>query len=697
MLKKVIFTVAFIACFINVYAQHRGRCSSDGYLKALQKRFPFLKDTVNNYNSRPQSPTGDEIIYIPVVVHIIHNGLSSVTNISDEQVFSQINILNQTYFAIQGNSGLGVDTKIRFCLAKRDPIGNPSTGITREVGPLSYYVPFDTLGNILNDDEIKSCSPWPFDKYLNIWVCDLRDQDPIEDMYGYSTPPWVGGIYDGVVIGYKYFGNIGTGLTNPNINEGKTTTHEVGHWLGLWHTFKDSEFSGYICRNNNCKIDGDQVCDTDPVPCPAWSEPGFNDMQCLQRKNCNGKVISAGNYMDYNNDRCLSFFTAGQKVRIHEMLRSYRNFLYYTSIVYPSTLPVACTPQGTDIPPSGGFTCKTRLDYTKGFFINGHIEPKVKICGTESIILNFSHNDSCVYIPRCWQYIDCSTDPNASLWQKMFGHNCGEDQWRYYISILYNCDENYNCASEVGKWFTTSTSGSNNLYNNSLSIGTSFNFTFERGKYYQIKLASDYNCSDVEGWRDQLKQIYIQPEDQLFFNNSTIPSGTYAAKHITIQNSTVPIYNQVKMVSETEIEIFKETSLNSNFYAYIAPVWNCNPQRVGIAWENSTEGERLNYDSTEKENYDKEKNSNTLKTEANLTITPNPTNGVFVVTIMNSSETIGFQELKVFDTFGKIIWSSNALPDNTVSVDITWYPAGVYFLRSINKLGGIEIKKLIKQ
>ena len=70
-----------------------------------------------------------EPVTLPVVFHIVHKGEGDVTNISDEQVLSQIPALDTGF-----RWGPGVDTKIQFCIASRDPDGNPTNGITRHNG-----------------------------------------------------------------------------------------------------------------------------------------------------------------------------------------------------------------------------------------------------------------------------------------------------------------------------------------------------------------------------------------------------------------------------------------------------------------------------------------------------------------------------------------------------------------------------------
>ncbi|MEZ4851404.1 MAG: M43 family zinc metalloprotease [Bacteroidia bacterium] len=110
---------------------------------------------------------------------------------------------------------------------------------------LTHGVKFSAMGG---------ADPWPTTDYLNIWVCNLE--------WECSRPVSRGpSITDGVVIGYKYFGTVGNGLVAP-FNKGRTTTHEVGHWLNLRHIWGDGPCDG-----------DDFVSDTPPADKPNHAVP----------------------------------------------------------------------------------------------------------------------------------------------------------------------------------------------------------------------------------------------------------------------------------------------------------------------------------------------------------------------------------------------------------------------------------------
>lgn len=128
-----------------------------------------------------------------------------------------------------------------------------------------------------------------------------------ESYYGYAKFPWKDrSRFDGVVI---YNGTV-PGGTLTNYNEGKTLTHEVGHYLGLWHTF-----------HKGCRV-GDNVDDT--------PEQNYETSGCPTNKDTCPNLMGLdpiNNYMDYSYDSCMSEFTQGQNQRMNWAIRKYRKEL----------------------------------------------------------------------------------------------------------------------------------------------------------------------------------------------------------------------------------------------------------------------------------------------------------------------------------------------------------------------------------
>ncbi len=315
-MNKALFALTVILfSFTNAHAQsnHRG-CGTMSNKAIEEKKFPELikrRADLNNQIKkrnewRSERRGNGTVTIIPIVVHILYN--NSTTNISTAQVEDQIDVLNADFRKTNYNVGsilndfqsIAEDCEVQFCLATIDPSGNATTGITRT----------STSKASFNSDlgEMKSASTggvdiWNRDKYLNIWVTPALD----DGVLGFAQFPGGQASTDGVVIAQEYFGSIGT-ATTPPFNKGRTATHEVGHWLGLYHIWGDS----------NCG--DDQVSDT-----PAQQESSSG---CpLTSKTCDNKLDNVQNYMDYSADDCMAMFTRGQAERVWNVLNTSRSGL----------------------------------------------------------------------------------------------------------------------------------------------------------------------------------------------------------------------------------------------------------------------------------------------------------------------------------------------------------------------------------
>jgi hypothetical protein len=243
---------------------------------------------------------------LPVVVHVVYH--NDTENISDDQVSSQIEALNRDYRAQNPDlanvpdvwKSLAQDPLIEFALASTDPDGKPTNGITRtETDQISFG----------QDDSVKSAGgggadPWPSDKYLNIWVCTLSG-----GLLGYAQFPGMPPDTDGVVIRNTAFGT--TGSATAPFNMGRTTAHEVGHWLDLRHIWGDT---------NNCG-GTDFVDDTPNAQMPNFGKPTYPHVTCSNGPDGDMFV----NYMDYVDDDTMIMFTSGQISRMHATLEGSRS------------------------------------------------------------------------------------------------------------------------------------------------------------------------------------------------------------------------------------------------------------------------------------------------------------------------------------------------------------------------------------
>jgi len=323
-----VFLPAFLLLsfgFIDGYAQ---RCSAVQYDSVMAKRYPYwrlkrqmMEDSIQTFLRTPNRAARTSAICsqirIPVVVHVVHSnaagtiGGSGNGNISDEQIKEQIRVLNEDYRRKSGTRGfntnaVGADTGIEFYLATIDPDGKTTTGITR------HYYAQKTNFDVFNDDQLLADittkeKEWPTDRYLNIWVTRFAN-----NYLGIAQFPAVTGVNgldnstelqvrtDGVFIDYRVFG-IGAAVTSRLYGMGRTTTHEIGHWLGLIHTWGDDNCGNDYCADTPQCENGNQssVCG------PVYS-------YCTGVKSQN----MTENYMDYSPDSCMNIFTKNQAERM---------------------------------------------------------------------------------------------------------------------------------------------------------------------------------------------------------------------------------------------------------------------------------------------------------------------------------------------------------------------------------------------
>jgi hypothetical protein len=316
---KRILTLLLVGVSLITSAQER--CGTEAYTKNLKKNnssYAIALDKVNSQTEKwiKNHPYHREktIITIPVVVHVVWK--TNTENISDAQIFSQIDVLNKDFRRLNHDTSdtppvwqsIAADSEIEFCLATTDPNGNITTGITRTETDISEF----TYGNWGSDDLKDTLSgginAWPNNDYLNIWVCNLETPT-----LGYATfPSNVIDSKDGIVVGCRFFGT--TGALQSPFNKGRTATHEVGHWLGLRHIWGDNN-----CGNDN--INDTPEHQGENGGCPNYPH---NANSC-QPNNAFGEMFM--NYMDYTGDACMNLFTNGQKTRMLAAINQYRSNL----------------------------------------------------------------------------------------------------------------------------------------------------------------------------------------------------------------------------------------------------------------------------------------------------------------------------------------------------------------------------------
>lgn len=271
-------------------------------------------------------------ITIPVIVHVIWS--EAEENISVNQINAQIAILNQDFRALNTDlsdvyvyySDKFADMEINFELATIDPVGNSHSGIIRENVPPSFWsTTFENGRRKICYEELGGSSAWCTSCYLNIWVVKEISNSAFAGLGIFPTQ--IGNDVpreeDGVYIRYNRFGR-----SLPN-QLGRTTTHEIGHYLNLFHPWgandPDDDCNATICCGDD--LYDDYVSDTEYQIVTYLNEcPSGLQQSCGQPDNYQ-------NFMGYATDECLLMFTQGQKARVWDALMTYRSGLLNSNCI----------------------------------------------------------------------------------------------------------------------------------------------------------------------------------------------------------------------------------------------------------------------------------------------------------------------------------------------------------------------------
>lgn len=281
-----------------------------------QATLAFLEQNGPSLRTQTGCPESDYVI--PVVVHIIHSGAGQSDSLPLSRVIYQMEQLFDDFRKRPYSKGhsSGVDTRIEFSLATKDPNGNPHPGVTyTHYSAAGLSVPKVSVGGS-DATTMKSNTGWPRNKYLNIWViqCIYSSSPSTCDVLGFATFPGIGSSTNqGVVVTSDYFG-----LPNKS----QTTTHEIGHYLNLYHTFQ----GGCVgTSGSNCNSSGDRVCDTPPTRQANYGAARRQNT-CLEASTLTAtsgdRPDQVRNYMDYLDDPSLDIFTEGQRQRMAAALNT---------------------------------------------------------------------------------------------------------------------------------------------------------------------------------------------------------------------------------------------------------------------------------------------------------------------------------------------------------------------------------------
>lgn len=421
-------------------------CGSYDYFKFQNKKTGLL-NLSNNFaqqvheilNSKKQTHSLNDIIEIPVVFHVVHNNNS--VNIDDSVLHNQIKILNACYRRKNADtvntrpifSNIVGDSKIEFKLAQVDPNGNTTTGITRTYSNIEYFggiLPYgpgqnQQISNWVKDslfynysritvDSLGGKSAWDSNRYLNVWIGDLRILEPkFNDFkeivyFAFATPPknininWPDSILQffnpyeqGVTIHYMNVGsnNLNMFLPPYNTYNGKATTgkilvHEVGHYFGLRHIWGDGD----------CSVD-DFINDTPNSNAASTWNCDFSRNTCVDSFNGIDMPDMVENYMDYSNGNCQNSFTKGQIDFMRYVLSTFRtelvNVKKYNNVPSPEVLMYPN-------PTAGKFSIECKSNFTNTVVnirsVLGEIIKQEHVCDNRKIDLELDYSNGIYFV-----------------------------------------------------------------------------------------------------------------------------------------------------------------------------------------------------------------------------------------------------------------------------------------------------------
>lgn len=342
-MKKIIIGIFTFFIIVNSYSQRRNTvstppripCGTDQlYEKSLrdnpnlakqlqEQEKKYQKAYAEKAQMRTTTTTNSTPIVIPVVFYVVTPSTGDVSNILYTRITEQLAALNSAFNG----------TNIQFCMATKSATTNyipyvsgsfPDVNVPQIIRVYNSSIATHDISTIASQQALLGTAHQNItkDKYLRIWIVkDIVDSGQPTGILGYSPMPLTSSILDGVVIRYDAIG----GPSNcvgclPDYTQGKTLAHEVGHYLGLYHTFQDGCLGS---DSGTCMDKGDRVCDTAQSLNPI-SSCNATINSCPE----NSDNDNLDNFMCYSDEPCRTTFTTGQVERMMMILNAIRPTLF---------------------------------------------------------------------------------------------------------------------------------------------------------------------------------------------------------------------------------------------------------------------------------------------------------------------------------------------------------------------------------
>jgi hypothetical protein len=355
-MKKLICLLLTTHVFFT-YSQNQEICGYQNEISRLMVKNPKYLNWQDNYinqaisilleqnSAKRRTIIADTISFeIPVVVHVLYNKPSE--NIADSIILNQIEVLNKAFNKLNSDTSiirnifkhLAANVKVKFALVDKDTLGNPHSGINRIATSQTTFAMNQSgvYTNFMKHSDKGGADAWNTNKYMNIWICNMKYPNSFSIVYGFATPPTGAPNWDntgdvtkdtddpetGVVLHYTIVGNNNPQAPNK-YNKGISAVHEVGHFLGLRHTWGDGDASTGCTRD-------DGIYDT--------PNARYSNATCSGQNTCvegtDDLPDQTENYMDYALDGCAAMFTKQQAAVMQFVLLNFRNELSKMNVHY---------------------------------------------------------------------------------------------------------------------------------------------------------------------------------------------------------------------------------------------------------------------------------------------------------------------------------------------------------------------------